>query len=43
MKGDIENADIFANNALAISKNRNIAKACLQFIDLLKKQNRQAD
>jgi hypothetical protein len=43
MKGDIENADIFAKNALAISKNRNIARACLQFIDLLKQQNRQAD
>jgi hypothetical protein len=43
MKGDIKNAEIFAENALAISKNRNIAKACLQFIDLLKKQNRQAD
>lgn len=43
MKGDIENAEIFAKNALAISKNRTIAKACLQFIDLLKRQNRQTD
>jgi hypothetical protein len=43
MKGDIKNADIFAKNALAISKNRNIAQACLHFINLLKQQNRQAD
>jgi hypothetical protein len=40
MKGDIENTEIFAKNALAINSNRNIANACLQFIDLLKQQNR---
>jgi hypothetical protein len=38
MKGDIENAEIFAKKALSTDNNRNIAKACIQFINLLKQQ-----
>lgn len=38
MKGDIKNAEIFAKKALSTDNNRNIAKACIQFINLLKQQ-----